>query len=227
MHSNRENRSWLRCSSKWLAVIFLQTTEMVSAVGIWKQSMQKELTAPGFITGMGWKMRRLCMLEPNWQGETRNHIGLGSWDCEQGKMLYPDARFWFKVTEHLGGRRFSCFTAFAHSLFLPPTISFLFFLGIFLLIASFSLLEPDAKPSKIDGKFSVDLAICSLCPSKFSVFELDDVYSCFSFFFFAGVNVKETASLNCCGNLKFVLKWVLFGEEKKNPPEKQLLFQMR
>jgi len=127
MHSNRENRSWLRCSSKWLAVIFLQTTEMVSALGIWKQSMQKELTAPGFITGMGWKMRRLCMLEPNWQGETRNHIGLGSWDCEQGKMLYPDARFWFKVTEHLGGRRFSCFTAFAHSLFLPPTISFLFF----------------------------------------------------------------------------------------------------
>jgi len=83
---------------------------------------------------------------------------------------------------------------------------FFFFLGIFLLIASFSLLEPDAKPSKIDGKFSVDLAICSLCPSKFSVFELDDVYSCFSFFFFAGVNVKETASLNCCGNLKFVLK---------------------
>lgn len=125
----------LLCCSKCLAVIFLQTTEKVSELGIWKQTMQKELTAPGFITGIGWKMRRLRMLEENWQGETRNRR-LGKLRlCSQGKMLYPDARLRFKVSEHLWWEGSQVLQPLLIVLFLPPTISF--FLGLILLITFF------------------------------------------------------------------------------------------
>lgn len=146
-------------------------------------------------------------------------VGLGNWDCEQGKMLYPDARFWFKVTEHLWWEGSQILQPLLIVLFLSPTISFTPW--NLLINHFFLLLDPDAKSSEINGKFSVDLVICSLCPSKFSVFELDDVYT----FFFAGIDVKETASLNCWGNLKFVLKWVLFQGENNQHQNNNYYFK--